>query len=75
MPWIINTLYGRDAHDISGWWHPDHDLTKANLSHSNAPSNDMLRNKNIISDELHAALKTVGVTGYQTQESRFATEQ
>ncbi|MHA6264820.1 hypothetical protein ACXYMO_16605 [Arenibacterium sp. CAU 1754] len=42
MPRIIDTLYGRDAYDISGWWHPDHDLTKANLSRFNVPSDDML---------------------------------
>ena len=75
MPWNLDTLYGRVAHDISGRWHPDHDLTGASLSHFNAPSDDMLRNKIITSDELHAALKTAGVTGYQAQESRFAIEQ
>lgn len=42
MPWILDTLMGRVALDISGWWHPDHDLTKANLSTWNAPDSQLL---------------------------------
>ena len=42
MPWILDTLMGRAALDISGWWHPDHDLTKANLSTWNAPDSQLL---------------------------------
>ena len=42
MPWILDTLMGRVALDISGWWHPDHDLTKANLSTWKAPDSQLL---------------------------------
>lgn len=42
MPWILDTLIGGVASDISGRWHPAHDLTKANLSIWNAPESDMV---------------------------------
>lgn len=42
MPWILYTLYGQDAFDISGRWHPEHNLTKANISTWKGPEDDQL---------------------------------
>lgn len=42
MPWILDTVMGRFVLDISGRWHPDHDLTKAHLSTWRASDSHML---------------------------------
>ena len=42
MPWILYSLFGQDAFDISGRWHPKHDLTKANITTWKAPDESQL---------------------------------
>lgn len=42
MPWILDTVMGRVALNISGRWHPAHNLIKANLSTWKAPESHML---------------------------------
>lgn len=42
MPWILDTLIGRTTHGISGWWHPEHDMLKENLSVWKGPADHLL---------------------------------